>query len=79
MTTTEEKPSPVGRAIESVREGGTVVITVLAFVCAMIVGAVLIVIADEPTRAAMGYFFAYPWDAFAAGWEAVSSAYLALF
>ncbi len=79
MTTTEEKPSPVGRAIESVREGGTVVITVLAFVCAMIVGAVLIVIADEPTRAAMGYFFAYPWDTFAAGWEAVSSAYLALF
>jgi len=79
MTTTEEKSSPVGRAIESVREGGTVVITVLAFVCAMIVGAVLIVIADEPTRAAMGYFFAYPWDAFAAGWEAVSSAYLALF
>ena len=79
MTTTEEKPSPVGRAIESVREGGTVVITVLAFVCAMIVGAVLIVIADEPTRAAMGYFFAYPWDAFAAAWHAVSSAYLALF
>ena len=27
----------------------------------------------------MGYFFAYPWDTFAAAWHAVSSAYLALF
>ena len=29
MTTTEERTSPVGRAIDTVREGGTVVITVL--------------------------------------------------
>jgi simple sugar transport system permease protein len=79
VTTTEERTSPVGRAIEAVRAGGTVVITVLAFVCAMVVGAVLIIIADEATRMAMGYFFAYPWDAFAAAWHAVSSAYLALF
>ena len=78
-TPAPERPSPVGRAIETVRAGGTVVITVLAFVCAIVVGAVLIVIADEPTRAAMGYFFAYPWDTFAAAWHAVSSAYLALF
>src|SRR6476469_842025 len=79
MTTTEERPSPVGRAINAVREGGTVVITVLAFVCAIVVGAVLIIIADEATRTAMGYFFAYPWDTFAAAWHAVSGAYLALF
>ncbi|MBV9919434.1 MAG: ABC transporter permease [Pseudonocardia sp.] len=79
MTTTEQRASPVGRAIEAVREGGTVVITVLAFVCAIVVGAVLIIIADEPTRTAMGYFFAYPWDTFAAAWHAVSGAYLALF
>jgi len=79
MTTTEERTSPVGRAIDTVREGGTVVITVLAFVCAIVVGAVLIIIADEATRTAMGYFFAYPWDTFAAAWHAVSSAYLALF
>ena len=71
--------SPVGRAIEAVRAGGTVVITVLAFVCAMAVGAVLIIIVDEATRTAMSYFFAYPWDTFAAAWHAVSTAYLALF
>jgi general nucleoside transport system permease protein len=74
-----ERPSPVGRAIETVRAGGSVVITVLAFVCAIVVGAVLIIIADEATRTAMGYFFAYPWDTFAAAWHAVSGAYLALF
>ena len=79
MTTTEERTSPVGRAIDTVREGGTVVITVLAFVCAIVVGAVLIIIADEATRTAMGYFFAYPWDTFAAAWHAVSGTYLALF
>jgi general nucleoside transport system permease protein len=79
VTTTEQRTSLVGRAIDAVRAGGTVVITVLAFVCALVVGAVLIIIADEATRTAMGYFFAYPWDAFAAAWHAVSSAYLALF
>jgi general nucleoside transport system permease protein len=79
VTTTEERTSPVGRAIDAVRAGGTVVITVLAFVCAIVVGAVLIIVADEPTRAAFGYFFAYPWDTFAAAWHAVSSGYLALF
>ncbi len=74
-----ERPSPVQRFVGAFREGGTVVITVLAFVCALVVGAVLIIIADEATRTAMGYFFAYPPDAIAAAWHAVSSAYLALF
>jgi simple sugar transport system permease protein len=43
------------------------------------VGAVLIAVSDEKTRGALGYFFAYPWDAFTYGWQAVSSAYVALF
>ncbi len=79
MTATEERASPLGRAIEAVRAGGTVVITLLAFVCALVVGAVLIIIADQASRTAMGYFFAYPWDTFSAAWHAVSTAYLALF
>jgi general nucleoside transport system permease protein len=78
-TEAPERQSPVGRLVETVREGGTVVITLLAFVCAIVVGAVLIVIADEPTRTAASYFFAYPWDTFAAAWHAVSSGYFALF
>ena len=66
-----------GPASTSLRE--TILVTVLAFVSAMVVGAVLIAIADGHPRAAMGYFFAYPWDTFAAAWQAVASAYLALF
>jgi ABC-type uncharacterized transport system permease subunit len=74
-----ERPPPRRRLVAAVRDGGTFVITVLAFVCAIVVGAVLIVIADEPTRTAASYFFAYPWDTFSAGWHAVSSGYIALF
>jgi general nucleoside transport system permease protein len=59
--------------------GNPVVITVLAFLCALVVGAVLIVIADAPTRASFGYFFSAPGDAFSNGWSAISSGYGALF
>ena len=60
-------PSAARHPAPAVLGGRTrVVITVLAFVCAIVVGAVLIIIADEATRTAFGYFFAYPWDTFAA-------------
>ncbi len=72
-------PGVVGRAVRAVRDGNTLVITVLAFVLAIVVGAVLIVIADPATRAASSYFFAYPPDMLGAGWKAVSSGYAALF
>jgi simple sugar transport system permease protein len=75
-----ERPKGVpARVVDTFLNGNTVVITVLAFVCAIVVGAVLIVIADEPTRAAMSYFFSYPADTFGAGWKAISSGYVALF
>ncbi|PZS37089.1 MAG: ABC transporter permease [Pseudonocardiales bacterium] len=45
----------------------------------MVVGAILIVIADPPTRKAMGYFTAAPGDTFSRGWDAISSGYVALF
>ncbi|NNG40110.1 ABC transporter permease [Flexivirga sp. ID2601S] len=55
------------------------VVTVLAVICAMIVGAILIIASDGPTRDAMKYFTAAPADTFnAAGW-AVRDAYLAIF
>jgi len=72
-------PGVVGRAVRAVRDGNTLVITVLAFVCAIVVGAVLIVIADPETRAASSYFFSYPPDMLGAAWNAVSSGYAALF
>ncbi|HEX7738120.1 MAG TPA: ABC transporter permease [Marmoricola sp.] len=57
----------------------TILVTTLAFVAAMIIGAILIAISDQPTRQAMGYFFQYPWDTFTRGGTAIGHAYRALF
>jgi ABC-type uncharacterized transport system permease subunit len=71
--------SPGRRLLDFYLYGHPVVITILAFLCALVVGAVLIVIADAPTRASLGYFFSAPGDAFSNGWSAISSGYGALF
>jgi general nucleoside transport system permease protein len=76
---TAPRRGPGRRLLDFYLYGHPVVITILAFLCALVVGAVLIVIADEPTRTAASYFFAYPWDTFSTGWHAVSSGYIALF
>ncbi|MBA9001140.1 ABC transporter permease [Thermomonospora cellulosilytica] len=55
------------------------VVTVLAVLLAMLVGAVLIIVSDPEVTATFGYFFARPSDAITASWEAVSTAYQALF
>ncbi len=67
------------RLWHAVRTGHTVVVTLLAFVVAMVIGAVLIALADPATRAAAHYFFSYPWDTFSAAWNAIVGAYSALF
>ena len=47
---------------------------------ALVVGGLLIALADAGRRTAdVGYFFAYPWDTFSAGWDAIWAAYMALF
>ncbi len=76
----EQQPeSMAGRIWDAFRYGNTAAIVILAFVCSLVVGAILIVAADEPTRNAMGYFFQDPSDTFSRGWKAISSAYVALF
>jgi simple sugar transport system permease protein len=59
--------------------GGPVLVTVLAVITALIVGAVLIVFSDENVLATWGYFFAAPGDALSASWDAITAAYGALF
>ena len=59
--------------------GSNVLVTVLAFVVAMVIGSVLIAVADTDTQAASKYFFAYPWDTFTAAGRAVVDGYRALF
>jgi simple sugar transport system permease protein len=59
--------------------GSTPVLVVLAFLLALVVGAIFIALGDEPTRTALGYFTQSPGDTFSRGWKAISAAYSALF
>jgi general nucleoside transport system permease protein len=59
--------------------GGPVLVTVLAVITALAVGAVLIVFSDENVLSTWGYFFAAPGDALSASWQAITAAYGALF
>ncbi|MBO0840757.1 MAG: hypothetical protein J2O49_08060, partial [Sciscionella sp.] len=54
-------------------------VTVLAVVVALLLGAVLMILSDDKVRADLGYFFAAPGDFFADAWNVVSTAYGAMF
>ena len=58
---------------------GNAIISVLAVVLALIVGAVMIAFTNKDVQAASVYFFARPGDMFAAIWDSVAGAYSALF
>ena len=57
----------------------SLVVTLLAFVTAMILGGLLIAVADPQTQDASHYFFQYPWDTFRYGFAAIWHGYVALF
>jgi ABC-type uncharacterized transport system permease subunit len=59
--------------------GGNAVISVLAVVIALVVGAILIVVTDEQVQATAGYFFSRPSDLIKAVGDVVGGAYSALF
>ncbi|MBX3099133.1 MAG: ABC transporter permease [Salinibacterium sp.] len=69
------------RSQQVIREimGGTAMISVLAVLLALLVGAILIALTDKTVQAASGYFFSRPGDTFTAIWNAASGAYTALF
>ena len=54
-------------------------VTVLAIVIALLVGAILIAFSDTKVQETAGYFFARPTDFFSAVWDKVSTAYVAMF
>ncbi len=58
--------------------GSGVLLTLLAFVMALAVSAVLIAVSDPDVVDALPYFFAAPGDALGAMWESVSTAYWSL-
>jgi ABC-type uncharacterized transport system permease subunit len=67
------------RALDAYLYGNQFVVTVLAFVVALVFGAILIAIADQATRTSLGYFFQTPGDTFSNAWHAISAGYSALF
>lgn len=77
----DSAPEPESRWTHALREmaSGSVLISVLAIVLALIVGGVFIAATNAQVQEAAGYFFARPGDTFAAIWNAVAGAYSALF
>ncbi|HEV7204014.1 MAG TPA: ABC transporter permease [Jatrophihabitans sp.] len=78
-TSAAPRPGLLRRALDGYLYGNQVVVTVLAFFCALVVGAVLIALADQKTRTALGYFTDSPGDTFSSAWRAISAGYSALF
>jgi len=56
-----------------------VTVTVLSAVSALVVGAILIVVANRPVMASFTYFFAQPTTALSGAWSAIWGAYSNLF
>ncbi|MCS5716684.1 ABC transporter permease [Herbiconiux sp. CPCC 205763] len=78
-TPTAVEPPSRWRATFNEIIGGSVMISILAVVLAIVAGGILIAVTDENVQKAAGYFFARPGDTFAEIWKAVSGAYVALF
>ncbi len=81
-TVTEPAPATEAPAPQPARRrqhSDTILVTVLSIVLALVIGGVLIAISDPKVDEALTYFFQYPMDTLTASWNAVSSAYIALF
>jgi simple sugar transport system permease protein len=71
---------PYGEIIRNVwtAENGTLV-TILAIVCALVVGAVMIVLSDTTAMSQLGYFFSGPGDFLSTAWHDIANGYRDLF
>jgi general nucleoside transport system permease protein len=58
--------------------GTSVIVTILAFLSAMVIGGIIIAFSEESVREALQYFTARPGDTFTAAWESIRDAYVAL-
>jgi simple sugar transport system permease protein len=57
----------------------TALVTVLSFITALVISAILIAISDQQTRSSFKYFGHYPGDTFRFAWSAIWHTYQALF
>ncbi|GAB2824832.1 hypothetical protein GCM10027022_14260 [Alpinimonas psychrophila] len=77
----ETKPAPPSRWNVALNEilSGSIIISILSVVLALVVGAILIVLVDPKVATASGYFFARPLDTLGSMWDSASGAYSSLF
>lgn len=73
------QPGPAHRSILRQILTGSLAVSALSVILALVFGAVLIAFANPDVQASAGYFFARPTDLLIYTWRAVSEAYLALF
>src|SRR5215469_16474004 len=70
----------LGRALwESITEGTSTVVTILAIFLALVLGGLLIAFSDTSVLHEWSTFFSHPGSAINAAWQAVASAYSAMF
>ncbi|MHB1172856.1 MAG: ABC transporter permease, partial [Lacisediminihabitans sp.] len=76
-----ERPEESSRVATLLRDiaTGNILISILAVLLALIVGAVLIAVTDPNVQAASGYLFARPGDTLVAIWNSAAGAYSSLF
>jgi ABC-type uncharacterized transport system permease subunit len=77
--TAAQRPKLGKLIIESIVEGNSVVVTVLAIVAAIVVGGLLIAFTDPVVLTAWSSFFAAPGNAIAQAWDSAAGAYGAMF
>jgi len=74
----EVAPPPVANRVLHEIATSSWLISVLAVVVALVVGAILIAVTDPDVQDASGYFFSRPTDTLRAIWESITGAYGAL-
>lgn len=74
----QQDPPTQNRIIKEMLSSSAMV-TVMAIVFALLIGAVLIIFSDPNVLKTLDYLFARPSDFFSAAWQSISSAYSALF
>lgn len=74
-----ELGATIGQRFIQAITGKSLVVTLLAIVSALVIGALIIAFSDEPTREALAYLTARPSDTLVSAWAAISAAYSSMF
>ncbi|GGF98272.1 hypothetical protein GCM10007304_10340 [Rhodococcoides trifolii] len=77
--TKDKKARPTENSVVREIMSGSIVMSALAVLLALLIGAVLIAATNDDVQTASGYFFSRPFDTLRAIWDSVFGAYSALF